>query len=454
MALLLTGCAGSLHPSNKPLVETSDSSGYRLTHAREGNLGETFVILAFSGGGTRAAALSYGVLRELKDTIIDVHGKPTRLLDEVDAINSVSGGSFTAAYYGLFGERLFKDYKRVFLHKSIQGILIQKFFEPSYWWKSLSSGFDRTEMAIEYFDEFIFEGKRFRDLDLAHGPFIEINATDLGGGNRFSFVQVYFDLICSDLADFKVARAVTASAAVPLVFPTVVLKNHAGECDLRNTGFLSHLMAENNKNPRISEIQRRIKRYLDREHHPYIHLLDGGLSDNLAIRSIVERLETFSTGFAPLMELKFPKHVLVISVDAEVHPPHSIDESPENPSLAETATSFPKTQMVLYNQETRILLEQTMSAFKDYLASRGTEATIDIASVSFSSVHGQSLKDHLNSLPTSLELSESDVDMLDQVGGQLLRQDPQFKRYLSRVNGRNANSKPLQEPSPAPSNPP
>jgi NTE family protein len=53
--------------------------------------------LTFSGGGTRAAALAYGVLKELKETTIVSGGQRIRLLDEVDSISSVSGGSFTAA---------------------------------------------------------------------------------------------------------------------------------------------------------------------------------------------------------------------------------------------------------------------------------------------------------------------------------------------------------------------
>ena len=65
--------------------------------------------MTFSGGGTRSAALSYGVLEHLRDTPITIHNKKRRLLDEVDLISSVSGGSFTSAYFGLFGDRVFKD---------------------------------------------------------------------------------------------------------------------------------------------------------------------------------------------------------------------------------------------------------------------------------------------------------------------------------------------------------
>src|SRR5208337_552367 len=81
------------------------------------------VMLTFSGGGTRAAAFSYGVLEALRDTEISIHGLKKRMLDDVDFISGVSGGSFTAAYYGLFGDRIFEDFESRFLKKNIQGDL-------------------------------------------------------------------------------------------------------------------------------------------------------------------------------------------------------------------------------------------------------------------------------------------------------------------------------------------
>ena len=70
---------------------------------------DALVFLAFSGGGTRAAALSYGVVEELWRTSIVVKGHQHSLLDEVDLIAGVSGGSFTALAYALCGERLFHE---------------------------------------------------------------------------------------------------------------------------------------------------------------------------------------------------------------------------------------------------------------------------------------------------------------------------------------------------------
>ncbi len=97
LVLSVFGCAH--YPVNQPLAQVDPSGGYRGRLSKDENI---FLFLAFSGGGTRAAAFSYGLLESLRDTEVTLNGKKTSLLNQVDGISGVSGGSFTAAYYGLF----------------------------------------------------------------------------------------------------------------------------------------------------------------------------------------------------------------------------------------------------------------------------------------------------------------------------------------------------------------
>jgi hypothetical protein len=70
--LLLVGCAH--RPINPPITQADPKAGYRyLTRPQYTSGSESVVILAFSGGGTRAAAFSYGVLTERQQ------GTPARL---------------------------------------------------------------------------------------------------------------------------------------------------------------------------------------------------------------------------------------------------------------------------------------------------------------------------------------------------------------------------------------
>src|SRR5690606_32137638 len=86
----------------------------------------------------------------------------------------------------------------------------------------------RTDIATRIYEQRLFKNATFADLSQKDGPLILINASDLGGGIRFSFIQEYFDLLCSNIASFPIARAVTASSAVPVMLNPVVLKNHKG----------------------------------------------------------------------------------------------------------------------------------------------------------------------------------------------------------------------------------
>ena len=124
-AALVAVCAGcASRPINERITAVDPARGYRLEARlpdRPGNDPRTILVLAFSGGGTRAAAFSYGVLETLRDSAITVDGQRRRLLDEVDVITGVSGGSFTALSYALYGERLFGEYETRFLKRDVAG---------------------------------------------------------------------------------------------------------------------------------------------------------------------------------------------------------------------------------------------------------------------------------------------------------------------------------------------
>src|SRR5271167_4182543 len=199
LLLLLGGCAA--HPINPPIAQVDLSTGYRYEtrqeHLRD-NDKSTVVILAFSGGGTRAAAFSYGVLEALRRMqVVGPKGRKVRLLDEVDVITGVSGGSFTALAYGLYGEKLFDLYETSFLKRDVQGELVARFFNPGNWGALWSEGWGRSEMAAQLYDEILFHGATFADLDHGNGPLILASATDISTGERLAFQQLDFDYLCS-----------------------------------------------------------------------------------------------------------------------------------------------------------------------------------------------------------------------------------------------------------------
>ena len=160
----LTACTAH-YPVNKSVSSFKTVKNYSLEQKADTiRSSELLLVLTFSGGGTRAAAFSYGVLEALADTNVVINGKLHRLLDEVDAISSVSGGSFTAAYYGLFGYRIFEDFEAKFLKNDVQKELKKRLLSPFNWPKLSSLHYDRSELSADYYDELLFEKKTFQDI--------------------------------------------------------------------------------------------------------------------------------------------------------------------------------------------------------------------------------------------------------------------------------------------------
>src|SRR5207244_8915624 len=121
-------------------------------------------------------------MEKLRKTKIWWDGEERRLLDEVDVISSVSGGSFTAAYYGLFREELFDPdkFEKVFLYRDIQSELVTSLLNPVNLFRLASPSFGRIDIATELYDSEIFRGKTFRDLSEKNlRPFVMINETDI-----------------------------------------------------------------------------------------------------------------------------------------------------------------------------------------------------------------------------------------------------------------------------------
>src|SRR5204863_675399 len=120
-AIVLVGC--DAHPPiNAPIASQDITKGYRLQRVKADpdNPGDVLVILTLSGGGTRAAALAYGTMEALRDVKLKIGGRSRPLLDEVDVINAVSGGSVVAAYYAVHRGRLFRDFEAKFLKRDVE----------------------------------------------------------------------------------------------------------------------------------------------------------------------------------------------------------------------------------------------------------------------------------------------------------------------------------------------
>ena len=448
----LTACA-THYPINNPVVSTESVQRFSLEDKSDSRSDELLLILTFSGGGTRAAAFAYGVLQTLADTHIVVDGQKHRLIDEVDTISSVSGGSFTAAYYGLFRDRIFKDFENKFLKYNVQSELTRRVFSPLSWSKLASLHYDRSDLAAEYYDELIFEKKTFQDFITSKGPLIAINATNVALGSQFTFIGEEFGPICSDLPSYPVSRAVTASSAVPGAFTSIIVKNYAGTCDYRLPEWATKALDERQVNTRSYHMAKRLSDYQDIEAHPYIHLLDGGISDNLGIRVIINLTHMEGNIWNKLQELDLQKtsKLAIITVNAQTAMDTSFTKRDYSIPIFDTLGAVSSIPLDQYSFETMELLRNNMSYWQKAITvgrcgettplksmqQRDTPGATPACAVktyliemNFDSLHDESEREHLKQLPTSFYLKSSDVDRLKEAARNILTDSVEFNKLV------------------------
>ncbi len=442
LALLVGGCASYGKVVNEPRHVAGDTPGYSLrTFQEQWRTDPNALMLAFSGGGTRAAALSYGVLKELRDTRVPGSVSNTRLLDEIHSISSVSGGSFTAAYYGLHGDGIFEDYEQVFLRQNVQGALTYRLFNPLRWF----DGFGRTEMAIDYYENTVFKGATFADMLQPDRPIIVINATDFAGGVRFSFVQEYFNLLCSDLSSFPVARAVTASSAVPVLFNPVVVENYS-DCGSQSQVWLQEVREYVKDEPDLLLTVDGLASYSDHDQRRYLHFVDGGIADNLGLRALYEVVE-LSGGlakYAEKMQRTPPRRLVLISVNAATDPQLMMDQTTKQPSIAESISAMSTVQLQRYSADTISLVKNSIKRWAAELSTPEQPVEPYFILLDFNGIEEPERRTFLNQVPTSFSLTDEQVDELITVGGELLRNHPEFHRLLADLAA-DARDHPVQK---------
>jgi NTE family protein len=467
---LLPGCAHYL--VNPPLASCDKQQGYRFENLQANdNSDGLFVILAFSGGGTRAAALSYGVLEQLARTPIWWQGHVKSLLSEVDVISSVSGGSFTAAYYALFGDEIFKDFQQKFLNQPIQSRLVRNLFNPRNLLRLPSPYFDRIDMAAEIYDRDVFAHKTFADL-IRKGtrPYLILNATDISTGARFEFTQDQFDLLCSNLAGVPIARGVAASSAFPGLLSSLTLRSYAGTCGFQAPPWVAEAENDASQNPRRFAEAETLLSFLDPLKKRYVHLLDGGISDNIGLRGPLTALTSNDSPWSLLNAINngTVKKIVIITVNARPEAETRWDLRERAPGIVASLTTAAETPIGHYSFETVELLNTELTRRQHDERSRADcEAVLHKAcpeaklpggvfphvdyfpiEVSFDNLADAGERRFFQGLPTNFQLPPATIDCLRGAGASLLTQSAAFRSLLAGLDeeARAAGAEPPQRP--------
>jgi NTE family protein len=435
--MLLAGCVHA--PLNRPLLTASAAGAPRLAPENKHRGDDDLMIaLFFSGGGTRAASLSYGVLKGLAATRA---GAPTgnyRLLDKVRTISAVSGGSFTAAYYCLYHDRIFSEFEGRFLKRNITAALLREAFNPLHWPELISPYYGRSDLAAEFYDGILFHGATFGDLGPDGGhPRLILNATDMANGEQFPFVPERFELIGSDLKDYRISRAVAGASAFPLLLSPITLKNYRGEPGVIDPAMLPQ-EAAGDGSLRNLLVQNAFRSYSDYRNNPYIHLVDGGTSDNLGLEALIDADLQFG-GIERLIEQTLhagpPRRFVVIVVNASVQHRLRWSKTEAVPGVAgelwRLADEFGEHTDAEYLDLLKIALNRWKTDSAERWKAPGGQPEYYLISVDLDQLPGEANRSFFAGLPTNFHLSSGAVDRVVGAGESLLKESPEFQRLLN-----------------------
>lgn len=456
LLVMLSACSLVRYQPLETIQKVDTESGYRLEQSIRQQNDDVFVVLLFSGGGTRAAALGYGVLEELAKQQVYIEGRQKPLLDSVDLVYGVSGGSVLAAYYSLHGKAAIPSFEQHFLKRNFQRLVAGQVFSLANLPRLTSPEFGRGDLLQEQFENTLFGHTTFGDLaGRRKGPFAVISATDMSLGRRVDFTQEFFDVMCLNLSDLRLARAVAASSAVPVVFSPVTLNNNGGNCDYslppRLQYELEHSDEESLQAQTRREISQTIDWYQNSKTRPYIHLLDGGLTDNIGLRSLLDATAIYpSQALRRQMGNQSVRKIVVISVNAQNQLDNDIDQSAKVPGLTAVLNAVINVPIDQNTQQAIHRFRQITDQWNEQVRAqrKGNPISLHFVSLSLRDLPESDLRRKVLNISTSFYLPRDDINSLKEAARVLMRQSPDYERVLASLSKNAADEIPAADYSP------
>lgn len=440
--LSLTACS-----SLKPWVNQPLSAAQQVAEPRRAAIEKTasrdpslLVAVTLSGGGARAAAFGFGVLTAMQQARYQWKGRDTNLLNATDVISGVSGGSIMAAYYAAYGIEGLPRFEDAFLRQNFQNSLIRQTLRQGNLVDLSSPWIGRSHLLARRLDD-LFGGMTFGDVERRpRHPQLYITATDMSLGSGFEFTRNQFDLICSDLSSVPLSFAVASSSAVPLLLSPMTLRNYADRCESKQAA--QSASRADGFRARLYKAHERT--YLDVERRPYIHLVDGGLADNLGVQRLLDRILGGGIKGA-FSEVNLPagsiEKLILITVNSEREPSTNIDQTDTVPGVAQVVDSLLFGTGARATQETQEYLQDTVDQWRQALRTRAPGladsfapgAQIHVIQVNLRDAPDEAARRRLLLVPTAFTVSSDEVTALIEAGGSVLYNSKQFRELMKSL---------------------
>lgn len=454
LALLAGGCA-STHVENIPLA-AGEANPDRRSIA-PASPGRPVILMTFSGGGSRAAALAEAVLREMSQTRYMAPDGPHELTEDVKLVSSVSGGSVTAAWFGLHRGPGHPDgdldvLRRDFLTQDNMKALELDAVNPITWFGLVTGRITRIEAEETLFNERLFHDATLAALNQPGKPFIVLNATDMAGGETFAMEPRRFDDVCSRYDALPVATAVSASAAFPVLLTPVAFDNYAAGCrgQLRSGEWIK-IDLSNPYTPYLNLAEYKDARYSnDLRHGPnsfrqidHLYFLDGGLADNLGTTSLRTALIASYDDAQVLRAINEGRirRLVVIVVNARSDPPNKLYQQPQQPSLVQQIQAVTSVPIDANTANSQNALSALLAELAQAAAGAGQRAgfggmqvygvTVDYDQIPADTPAHRALRDAAKGVPTAWTLNPAQLQVTEEAGRFLLARHPCWQALLA-----------------------
>jgi NTE family protein len=278
----------------------------------------------------------------------------------------------------------------------------------------------------------------FADLEKTGGPTVVVGATDLSTGSRLVFAPQNFDVMCAELSDFRLARAAAASAAVPVVLSALTIDNYGGSCGYHPPEWLRPFLEAPNPPRPAGRVMRRIRELKAIDENVkdrYMHLVDGGLADNLGLRGVLNVVETFEalriTGQpTPLDHMR---RLIVFVVNSVSTPKFDWNEREDPPRDFNALAKVAGVPIDRYANESVELLKDVdarWAMLRELHVGSAPDVEIYPIEVSFQAIKADAERERLNQIPTSFHLPAESIDRLRAAAASIVFASPELREAL------------------------
>jgi NTE family protein len=461
--LLLTACGTD--PTDYPLAAGEPNPPQRLVDA---DPERPFVVFAISGGGSRAAALGAAVVKRLNNLHYTAAGGNRPLAADIAVVSSVSGGSVYAADLGLNGPAHAAPFMdRIQSYDGI-GWLKGRALNPATWISLQLEGKTRVDLLQEMIEDLLQTNATMSVFNRPGKPLVLLNATDMVAGQVFTFDRDTLDDLCMDYDQVPVSLGVTASAAFPIAFTPVLLRNDsylpAGCPGKRNAHLPYRLPLEVAGGPYANLETYRIDRYRqslrnetvreagsDGDVPPYrtpeyLRLVDGGVADNSGLTALRRALlmPGAPADIGRMVAQGKLRRLVVIAVNARGDTPSNLDHSTEYTNAVAMALAISGALVDSASANSALVFQnfvKQLTTDRDRLLAQGQAQanfavypiSIDFDQLPNATAAQRAEQQKVKAIATSWTLQPGDVALLDRVAGELLWRHPCFRLLVADI---------------------